>query len=213
MIRKKNRKKLPLLAAFLVSPFISWFLSAIGLFLSLWVIVPAPTLFLYPLAVGAPEISPWLVGINTIALLLNLLKRHQGKVYIILLICNLFALILGLLPLIQFPAANAAIATQVQAVLGENYLAAVPVAHRAQLRPQPFILADAFRGIPIREVRIDRAIVFANPDGVSLQLNLYRPWKLANIRRLSHSTGELGKEAMPIPMKNSAAIWPPKAIV
>jgi hypothetical protein len=52
--------------------------------------------------------------------------RHQGKVYIILLICNLFALILGLLPLIQFPAANAAIATQMQAVLGENYLAAVP---------------------------------------------------------------------------------------
>ena len=175
MIHKKNRKKLPLLAAFLVSAFISWFLSAIALFLSLWVIVPAPTLFLYPLAVGAPEISPWLVGINTIALLLNLLRRHQGKVYIILLICNLFALILGLLPLIQFPAANAAIATQMQAVLGENYLAALPVAHRAQLRPQPFILADAFRGIPLREVRIDRAIVFANPDGVSLQLNLYRP--------------------------------------
>ena len=175
MLRKKNRKKLPLLAAFSVSPFISWFLSAIGLFLSLWVIVPAPTLFLYPLAVGAPEISPWLVGINTIALLLNLLRRHQRKVYIILLICNLLALILGLLPLIQFPAANAAIATQVQALLGENYLAGVPQAHRAQLRPQPFILADAFRGIPIKEVRIDRAIVFANPDGVSLQLNLYRP--------------------------------------
>jgi len=178
MIHKKNRKKLPLLAAFLVSPFISWFLSAIGLFLSLWVIVPAPTLFLYPLAVGAPEISPWLVGINAIALLLNLLRRHQGKVYIILLICNLFALILGLLPLIQFPAANAAIATQMQAVLGENYLAAVPQAHRAQLRPQPFILADAFRGIPLREVRIDRGIVFANPDGVSLQLNLYRPMQI-----------------------------------
>ena len=98
MIRKKNRKKLPLFAAFLVSPFISWFLSAIGLFLSLWVIVPAPTLFLYPLAVGAPEISPWLVGINTIALLLNLPRRHQGKVYIILLICNLFALILACFP-------------------------------------------------------------------------------------------------------------------
>ncbi|MEG4987446.1 alpha/beta hydrolase [Microcoleus sp. BR0-C5] len=178
MIHKNNRKKLPLLAAFLVSPFISWFLSAIALFLSLWIIVPAPTMFLYPLAVGAPEISPWLVGINTIALLLNLLGRHQGKVYIILLICNLFALILGLLPLIQFPAANAAIATQMQAVLGENYLAALPQADRAQLRPQPFILADTFRGIPIRDVRIDRAIVFANPGGVSLQLNLYRPMQI-----------------------------------
>jgi hypothetical protein len=79
MLHKKNRKKLPLLAAFLVSRFISWFLSAIGLFLSLWVIVPAPTLFLYPLAVGAPEISPWLVGINAIALLLNLLDGIKAK--------------------------------------------------------------------------------------------------------------------------------------
>ncbi|MEG4508244.1 alpha/beta hydrolase [Microcoleus sp. F6_B4] len=178
MIHKKNRNKLPLLAAFLVSQFIPWFLSTIALFLSLWVIVPAPAMFLYPLAVGAPEISPWLVGINTIALLLNLLGRHQGKVYIILSICNLFALILSLLPLMQFPAANAAIATQMQAVLGENYLAAVPQADRVQLRPQPFILADAFRGIPIRDVRIDRTIVFAKPDGVSLKLNLYRPMQI-----------------------------------
>jgi len=153
-------------------------LSAIGLFLSLWVIVPAPTLFLYPLAVGAPEISPWLVGINAIALLLNRPRRHQRKVYIILPICNLFALILSLLPLMQFPEANAAIATEIQAVLGTNYLATVPQALRAQLRPQPFILADAFRGIPIREVRVDRTIVFANPDGVSLKLNLYRPMQI-----------------------------------
>ena len=178
MLPKNNRKKLPLLAAFLISRFIPWFLSAIALFVSFWVILPAPTLFLYPLAVGAPEISPWLVAINAIALLLNLLKRHQRKVYIILPICNLFALILSLLPLMQFPAANAAIATEMQAVLGTNYLATVPQALRAQLRPQPFILADAFRGIPIREVRIDRTIVFANPDGVSLKLNLYRPMQI-----------------------------------
>jgi acetyl esterase/lipase len=178
MLPKNTRKKLPLLAAFLISRFIPWFLSAIGLLLSFWVIVPAPTLFLYPLAVGAPEISPWLVAINTIALLLNLPRRHQRKVYIILPICNLFALILSLLPLMQFPAANAAIATEMQAVLGTNYLATVPQALRAQLRPQPFILADSFRGIPLREVRIDRTIVFANPDGVSLKLNLYRPMQV-----------------------------------
>src|SRR6476469_7172227 len=37
--------------------------------------------------------------------------------------------------------------------------------------------------------------------------------KLANIRRLSPSTGELGREAIPITMRNSAATWPLKAIV
>ncbi|MBE9095411.1 alpha/beta hydrolase [Tychonema sp. LEGE 07203] len=178
MLPKNNGKKLLLLAAFSVSRFIPRLLSAIGLFFSLWVILPAPTLFLYPLAVGSPEISPWLVGINTIALLLNLLGRPNGKAYIILLICNLCALILSLLPLMQFPAASAAIATQMQAVLGRNYLATVPDADRAQMRSQPFILADSFRGIAMRDVRSDRAIVFANPDGVSLKLNLYRPMQI-----------------------------------
>ncbi|MEG3974317.1 alpha/beta hydrolase [Microcoleus sp. herbarium8] len=178
MLPKNNGKKLRLLTGFSVSRFIRWFASAIGLFLSLWIVVPAPTMFLYPLAVGAPEISPWLVGLNTIALLLNLLKRHRGKVYITLLICNLFALILSLLPLMQLTATNAAIATEMPAVLGKNYLATVPQTLRAQLRPQPFILADAFRGIPMRDVRSDRDIVFANPDGVSLKINLYRPMQI-----------------------------------
>lgn len=163
MIRKKNRKKLPLFAAFLVSPFISWFLSAIGLFLSLWVIVPAPTLSLFPLAVGAPEISPWLVGINAIALLLTIFRRQQGWFYNTSLVCSLLALILSLIPLLQFPAANARMAAEVQSVLGTNYLAAVPQVEQAQLRPQPFILADAFRGIPLREVRTNDGVVFAFP--------------------------------------------------
>lgn len=56
-------------------------MSAVGLFLSLWVIVPAPTLSLFPLAVGAPEISPWLVGINAIAMQLTIFRRQQGWLY------------------------------------------------------------------------------------------------------------------------------------
>ena len=43
------------------------------------------------------------------------------------------------------------------------------------MRPRPFAIADVFRGIPSKEVRIDRGIVFASPDGVDLKLNVYRP--------------------------------------
>lgn len=178
MHRKHNNKKLLLSAAFLVLRFIHWSISAIAIFLSLWILLPPPTLSLYPLAVGAPEISPLLAVINSIALVLTLWKKPQIKAYNILLICNLSALILSLLPSIQFPAANAAIATQMQAVLGTNYLATVPQSDRAHLRPQPFILTDSFRGIPTGKVRLDRDIVFANPDGVSLKINLYRPLQI-----------------------------------
>ncbi|WP_333407685.1 hypothetical protein [Microcoleus sp. MON1_C1] len=77
--------------------------------------------------------------------------------------CSLLALILSLIPLLQFPAANTRIAVKVQAVLGADYLATVPQIEQAQLRPQPFILADAFRGIPLREVRIPEGVVVAFP--------------------------------------------------
>lgn len=172
---KNNRKKLVFFAAFLVSLFIPLFLSAVGLFLSLWTIVPAPTLFLFPLAVGAPEISPWLVGINAIALLLTIFRLQQGWLYNTSLVCSSIALILSLLPLLQFPAANWRIAAEIKSVLGVDYLAAIPQVEQAQLRSKPFILADAFRGIPLREIRTSDGVVFANPDGVQLKLNLYRP--------------------------------------
>ena len=41
--------------------------SGIGFFLSLWIIIPAPTFSLLPLGVGAPEMSPWLILLNAIA--------------------------------------------------------------------------------------------------------------------------------------------------
>ncbi len=42
-------------------------LSGVGLFLSSWIIIPAPTLRLLTLGVGAPEVSPWLLVLNAIA--------------------------------------------------------------------------------------------------------------------------------------------------
>ncbi|MGQ4649765.1 alpha/beta hydrolase fold domain-containing protein [Lyngbya aestuarii] len=150
-------------------------LSAVGLFLSLWIVVPAPTLFLLPLGVGAPEISPWLVCLNAIALMLVSLRWSEGWLCNVTLVCSLLALLLSLLPLIQFSTANAGIANEMQTVLGEDYLAKVPPSAQMPMRSQPFVLIDAFRGIPLEEVRIERGIVFANPDGVALKLNIYRP--------------------------------------
>ncbi len=150
-------------------------LSLGGLFLSLWIVVPAPTMTLLPLGVGAPEVSPWLVLLNAIALLLNLRALSQGWVAKIAIGGSLCALLLSLLPLAQFPAAHRQAEQTLQSTIGPTYLSSLPTAQIAKLRPQPFSLWDAFWGIPSSPIRQTNAIPFAQPDGVPLTLNLYQP--------------------------------------
>ncbi|MEQ8462658.1 alpha/beta hydrolase fold domain-containing protein [Coleofasciculus sp. E1-EBD-02] len=171
----QGKTALVLLGIVLLSLFFPLFLSGVGVFLSLWVIVPAPTFWMLPLAVAAPEASSWLLGVNAIALMLAIFNLQQGGLYNVAVIGSLLGLILSLLPLIQFPGANAQIAAQMQQVLGVEDLATITPDALTPMRPQPFSLADTFRGIAIAEVRIDRGIIFSQPDGVNLKLNVYRP--------------------------------------
>ncbi|WP_052055746.1 alpha/beta hydrolase [Myxosarcina sp. GI1] len=154
---------------------ISWLFSVIGLFLSLWIIVPAPNYFLLPLGVVMPEVSPWLVGINAIALVIAVLQIDGGYLSFVLPVISLLALGLSLRPLIQLPRVNQQFASAMEQALGNNYLDEISEAVKSQMRSQPFILVDMFRGIDSSEVRILRGINFASPDGVELKLNTYRP--------------------------------------
>ena len=154
--------------------FIPLLLSLLGLFLSLWIIIPAPTFSLLPLGVGAPEVSPWLVAINAIALLLTVFV-HKSWLSNFIDIGSLLALVLSLLPLLQFSATNRLFATEMERALGINYVKDIPQNVQAQMRTQPLAIADVFRGIPQQEISIQRGIVFASPDRVDLKLNVYRP--------------------------------------
>src|SRR5919202_3691275 len=49
------------------SKLLALLLSGVGIFLSSWIVIPAPIFSLLPLGVGAPELSPWLVVLNAIA--------------------------------------------------------------------------------------------------------------------------------------------------
>jgi len=148
--------------------------SIVGLFLSIWIIIPAPNFSLLTFAVGAPELSPWLIAINAIALLLRI-TVHKSWLSNLILLCSLMGLTLSLLPLLQFPGANQRFTTEMSRVLGVDYFNKIPQDLQQQMRSQPLVIADIFRGIPVPEVRIERGIVFASPDGVDLKLNLYRP--------------------------------------
>ena len=141
-------------------------LSGIGLFLSLWIVLPAWTLTLLPLAVGAPEVSLWLLLGNGL-LLLVWAFCDKGSLTYGLLGLTALAVALSSLPLLQFPAAarQAEIAMRPYAISSDA---------SAGLRPQPFVWIDALRGIALPPVR-HSSVPFAAPAGVPLTLEIDRP--------------------------------------
>src|SRR4051794_28100931 len=57
--------------------------AVILLFLTCWSVIPAPALWLFPMAVGGPELAPWFIGA---AIVIGLLGRKNR---VVLLICTL----------------------------------------------------------------------------------------------------------------------------
>jgi acetyl esterase/lipase len=171
----ENRQKTAARFRSALLPLIFLVLSGVGLFLSLWIVVPAPTFALLPLSVGSPELSLWFIGLNAIAALLVLGKINHRWHYRLALGLSLVGLLISLFPLSQLAPTEQRAAAQMEAVLGENYLMQVPQALQATMRPQPFVWTDALSGIAIPEVRHLPRIQFANPDGVPLFLETYRP--------------------------------------
>lgn len=158
-----------------VMPWLLAVFSGLGLLLSLAIVLPAPTMWILVLTVVAPEISPWLVGFDAIALLLLTRLPLTGGVAIAILVCSLMGLSLSLLPLLQVPATISRFNAEMERGLGSDYLKTIPKTTQMALRRQPLQLLDVFRGISLPPVRIQRGIPFAEPDGVPLTLNLYRP--------------------------------------
>jgi acetyl esterase/lipase len=156
-----------------------WVLT--GLFLSLWVIIPAPIFSLMPLSVGAPEISPGLILLNLLGLGLGVIlckSAHLSRWRRFSLGLSGFALILSSLPLTQFHATQQQAEQAMVQAFGPDYQTPVPAAIQTQWRSRPLSPIDLLRGIPTPAVRETPDIAFAQPDGVPLKLNLYRPAKV-----------------------------------
>ena len=163
-----------LVGAAVFSPIASFLLSAVGLFLAVWIVVPAPTFSLLPLGVGAPEVSPWLLVLNTIAALVALKSGKVSVLSHLALTGSIAALILSSSPIVQLQGAVGTAETAMVQALGLDYGAKLP----PNSRPSPFVPLDAFRGIPnptAQAVRYSVNIPFAKPDGVELKLDVYRP--------------------------------------
>jgi acetyl esterase/lipase len=154
---------------------IVFLVATIGFFLSIWVVVPAPTYFFLPLGVVAPEISPLLLVINIVAFCLILGQFSHRWLWTIGLIISFLGIILSSLPLLQFPATNERFQAELATVLGKDYLTSISADLQAKMRPQPFIWQDLVKGITTSPIRVERDLVFAQPDNIALKLNTYRP--------------------------------------
>jgi acetyl esterase/lipase len=157
------------------------FFVLIGLFLSLWIIIPAPIFALMPLSVGAPEISPGLIALNLLGLAFSLycynrLPRRQWRRIPIVL--STLALLLSSLPLSQLGTVKTQAEQAMVQAFGPDYLASIPTELQSQWRSRPFSVVDYWRGIPARSIRETVDLPFANPAQVPLKLNVYRPEKV-----------------------------------
>lgn len=166
-------------------PLVEWAiaaLAAIALFLSLWVVVPAPTFFLLPLGVGAPEVSPFLLLGQGILLGLALLGRakvaHGGRSqsirWLLTIGFSAAGLVLSSLPLLQLPATVHQAEAQMRGGLGPNYSSQIAAQVRPLLRSHPFSLGDLVWGLPTFTIAPEHQTALT-PDGTTLVLNIYQP--------------------------------------
>jgi acetyl esterase/lipase len=156
-------------------PLFSLALAATVLFLASWTVLPPPTYLLLLLAVGAPELSVWLLGLAILAGGLALPDVRRSRVARTAVGLALLAVVPASIPLLQFGAVSRRFDAAMRSSLGEHYLAEVPAAVRREMRQQPLVVADLVRGIRAAGVRVTRAVRFATHDGVPLTLDIYRP--------------------------------------
>lgn len=120
-------------------------LSLIAIIASIWIVLPAPNMWLLPLRIIAIEISPILVLFNLFSLFISSNKW-----------LSLLALIISLIPLIQFPSTKESFKQAIEEVIGTKYLTLIS-------------------GIISQEIVVETDREFATFDDVKLTLNVYRP--------------------------------------
>jgi acetyl esterase/lipase len=149
-------------------------LAGLFLFLSSWIVIPAPIFALLPLGVGAPEISPLLLLGNGILLGLSLCLRLDTPLRFIAIALSTAGLVLSSLPLLQLPATLQRAEAQMQAALGPDYATRISPRLQPYLRSHPFVPLAFVQGLPNPSLQPQRQTWLAS-DGTPLKLDIYQP--------------------------------------
>lgn len=125
--------------------------SALLLFVSVWILIPAPTGDLLPLAVGSPELSPALFGVGALLSAISAAYARRNGLARLALVFAATSTVLSLFPIAQLPFA---LRRFDQTMAGTS-------AEPRDVRPG--------------EVRVTRGVAFSKSDGVPLSLDVYQP--------------------------------------
>jgi len=152
-------------------------ISGVGLFLSSWILISAPTFSLLTLGVAAPEVSPWLLVLNGGVFLLSLINLGRYWQQKFAFGASLLGLLISALPLANVPPTQIQMEAAMRQGLGENYLSQISVDAKSKMRSRPFILADAFLGIRHSDNRHLTGINI-NSAAIPLNMEIYQPPKV-----------------------------------
>jgi acetyl esterase/lipase len=153
------------------------------LFLTSWIVLPGFTRPLLALAIGAPELAPWLAPIGLIVTLLAWITGPPAALAPrVAMMLATAATALAVVPLVQLPSTLRRFDDAMRQALGPDPLRDLPADRRARLRPAPVVVTDLYRGISASDIRrspadveITRDIVVSTYDGGRLTVDIYRP--------------------------------------
>lgn len=144
-------------------------LSLSGFLLSIWILLPSPNMFLFPLTVVAPEISPILLVVNSTVLVLALGELNS------IAYLSLFSVCLSLIPVLQYISTSREFAEIMKDNFGEDYEDKIPEAVKLKMRSKIGLISNFSEKSVINQLRITKNIEFAVIEDVKLTLNLYQP--------------------------------------
>lgn len=143
--------------------------------ISIWIVLPPPHASLLPLAVGAPELSPWLLLVSVILCAVTFRAASVDVTARVVFNVAVVSAVLCAYPLVRAPFVLAAFDNAMEQGLGKDYESQIPADARAALRAYRISAMDFARGISRGDVLIRRGIEFAKPNGVPLTVDVYRP--------------------------------------
>jgi acetyl esterase/lipase len=141
--------------------------AALLLFFAVWIVVPAPNVWLLPLGMVVPELSPALLGLSIIVVLMCFRRKGVNK------LAMLFALAaagISAVPLSKLSATTRRFDREMAASFPISRDAPAP-----NMRLAPFSVRDLFLGFKTGQPRLMRGIQFSTPEGLPLVLDVYRP--------------------------------------
>jgi acetyl esterase/lipase len=144
-------------------------------FFSIWIVLPPPHARLLPLAVGAPELSPWLLLVSLILCAITFRAASVDVTARAVFNVSAVSAVLCMYPLVRAPFVVTAFDSAMEQSLGKDYEMQIPAEARATLRAHRISVVDFARGMSGGDVLIRRGIEFAKPRGVPLTVDVYRP--------------------------------------